>query len=99
MKRLQRVTIEKAANGFVIYTSCDNPAAMHQQFIAKDEAEVLYLMQTQILLVPPTNEPAAPPAVRRTKAEVLEARRHGPAGGCCDRWADFQACDCLERAT
>lgn len=46
----------------------------------------------------------APPAKtkkpkRRTVAEVLEARSHGPMGGCCERYADNKACDCLTEAT
>lgn len=34
----------------------------------------------------------------RSVSDVLEARRHAAAGGCCDRFADQQGCDCLERA-
>lgn len=36
--------------------------------------------------------------VAMTKSEVLAARRNSIMGGCCDRFADQQACDCLERA-
>lgn len=35
---------------------------------------------------------------RRTVAEVMEARSHAVSGGCCDRFADHMACDCLEEA-
>lgn len=35
---------------------------------------------------------------KRTKAQVLEARKHGPAGGCCSDWADMIRCTCLEEA-
>lgn len=31
-------------------------------------------------------------------AAVMEARRHAAAGGCCDRFGDQQACDCLAKA-
>lgn len=34
----------------------------------------------------------------RTMAEVREARKR-PGIGCCDRYADRMACDCMERAT
>lgn len=34
----------------------------------------------------------------RTKAEVLEQRKNAVGGGCCDRFGDQMACDCLERA-
>lgn len=34
----------------------------------------------------------------RTRSEVLRLRQSIVAQGCCDRFADQQACDCLERA-
>lgn len=34
----------------------------------------------------------------RTVAEVLAARERPVEGGCCDRFADHQGCDCLEMA-
>lgn len=33
-----------------------------------------------------------------TRAEVLAARERAVFGGCCDRFADNMACDCLENA-
>ena len=35
---------------------------------------------------------------RRTVRDVLEARQHTVAGGCCERWANQMACDCLVTA-
>lgn len=35
---------------------------------------------------------------RRTKSEVLAARRNAVAGGCCNRFADQQGCECLAEA-
>lgn len=35
---------------------------------------------------------------RRRKSEVLAARNRFPTVGCCDRFADRKACDCLENA-
>lgn len=34
----------------------------------------------------------------RTVAEVLAARKRAVEGGCCDRFADYHTCDCLEMA-
>lgn len=34
----------------------------------------------------------------RTVAEILEARANTAEGGCCDRFANQQSCDCLTRA-
>jgi NTP pyrophosphatase (non-canonical NTP hydrolase) len=40
-----------------------------------------------------------PPAPKgRTVAEVMKARADAVGGGCCDRFADQQGCDCLENA-
>lgn len=36
---------------------------------------------------------------RKTRKQVLAARRHAVTGGCCNRFADQMACDCLEMAT
>jgi hypothetical protein len=33
---------------------------------------------------------------RRTKAQVMEERSHAVMGGCCERFANHQACNCLE---
>ncbi len=42
--------------------------------------------------------PAQVPKCRSAK-EVMAARRNGPGGsGCCNRYADNMACDCLEQA-
>ncbi len=39
------------------------------------------------------------PRHERTQADVMRLRdQFGVMGGCCDRHADMQACDCLERA-
>lgn len=38
------------------------------------------------------------PAKGRTRSQVVEARTHAVTGGCCDRFADQQGCDCLEKA-
>lgn len=35
---------------------------------------------------------------RRTRSQVLAARRNTIAGGCCDRFADQMGCSCLEDA-
>lgn len=35
---------------------------------------------------------------QRSAAEILEARSHAVSGGCCNRFADQMACDCLEQA-
>lgn len=35
---------------------------------------------------------------RRTKAEVMRERQNAVLGGCCNRFADNMACDCLEEA-
>ena len=35
----------------------------------------------------------------RTVSEVMAARRNFPHTGCCDRYANNQACDCLTNAT
>ncbi len=37
-------------------------------------------------------------SIRRAVDRVKEARRHAVMGGCCERFADNQACDCLEKA-
>ena len=38
--------------------------------------------------------------LRRTKSEVLAERENNPGGsGCCERYANKQACSCLEFAT
>lgn len=42
--------------------------------------------------------PWRPVTLPRTKEDVLESRNHGPAGGCCNRFADYMACECLEEA-
>lgn len=34
----------------------------------------------------------------RTKADVLAERKNAVGGGCCERFANNQACDCLEKA-
>ena len=35
----------------------------------------------------------------KTKSQVLRERKYGPGGsGCCDRYADQMACECLKRA-
>ena len=38
------------------------------------------------------------PKGRRTKAEVMTARR-APGGGCCEPWKQGLRCDCMERAS
>ena len=35
-------------------------------------------------------------APRRTKKQVLEARKQASSGGCCSDWADMIRCNCLE---
>lgn len=40
----------------------------------------------------------APPSGRRTRQQVLAERMHAVMGGCCSRFADNKACDCLEKA-
>jgi hypothetical protein len=35
---------------------------------------------------------------QRNRAQVLAERQHAVTGGCCNRFADHQACDCLETA-
>lgn len=50
---------------------------------------------------PWTQLPARQREVRmecRTVAEVMEAKRHGVTGGCCNQFADNKGCDCLELA-
>lgn len=36
--------------------------------------------------------------LNRTRSQVLAQRRNAVAGGCCQRFADQQGCDCLENA-
>ncbi len=42
-----------------------------------------------------TSIPTPKPAPRRTKAEVLEERKHG---SCCNRYGDNMGCNCLSEA-
>lgn len=37
-------------------------------------------------------------ACRRTKSQVMEERQQSPTVGCCNRYADNMACDCLTNA-
>ncbi len=38
------------------------------------------------------------PTGRRTRSDVIRQRANAVAGGCCNRFADYQGCTCLEEA-
>lgn len=48
-------------------------------------------------VTPERRRPEAMPR-RRTRSEVLKERENAVAGGCCNRFADQMACDCLSEA-
>lgn len=43
-------------------------------------------------------EAPAKPERGRTRSEVLAARQNAVGGGCCNRFADYKSCTCLDEA-